>query len=230
MRSRFESIAIVALFSAALLVAASASAQTGARPPGPDLVVRSLANPAATVVPREALTASFVVTNMGKRSARQSLAAAYLSRDRSKGKGDLRLAPTSSVARLKPDRSARRNAAVVIPDATSAGPWFLIVCADDTSRVPETNERNNCRAATTPISVTKVPPPPPPAPPPPGPPPPPPGACHPVIRPSAFRLRRLTSTAVTFHTATSPCAMTYLNLTHIASTGTATGWAARPDR
>jgi CARDB/Bacterial Ig domain/Cadherin domain len=180
MSFRFARASALALLAAALLVAASASARTGASPPRPDLVVRSLTSAPATLAPRDALTAKFVIANAGKRAARASVAAAYLSRDKVKGKGDRRLTPASSVARLKPRKSARRSATLVIPPATAVGPWFVIVCADDTGRVREAKEKNNCRAATTPILVTKVPPPPPPpapqppAPPPPAPPPPPP--------------------------------------------------------
>jgi CARDB protein/cadherin domain-containing protein/cadherin-like protein len=178
MSLRFARASALALLAAALLVAASASARTGASPPRPDLVVRSLTSSPATLAPRDALTAKFVIANAGKRAARASVAAAYLSRDKVKGKGDRRLTPASSVARLKPRKSARRSATLVIPPATAVGPWFVIVCADDTGRVREAKEKNNCRAATTPILVTKVPPPPPPpapqppAPPPPAPPPP----------------------------------------------------------
>jgi hypothetical protein len=178
MSSRFARASVPALIAIALLVAASASAWTGASAPRPDLVVRSLTSSPQTVAPREALTVTFAVGNIGKRTARASVAAAYLSRDKTKGKGDGRLTPASSVARLKPRKSARRTATLVIPPETDIGPWFVIVCADDTGRVREAKEKNNCRAATTPTLVTKVPPPPPPpaphtAPPPPAPPPPP---------------------------------------------------------
>jgi hypothetical protein len=178
MSSRFARASVPALLALALLVAASAWARAGASAPRPDLVVRSLTSSPQTVAPRETLTVTFAVGNIGKRTARASVAAAYLSRDQTTGKGDLRLAPASSVARLKPHKSARRTATLVIPPATDIGPWFVIVCADDTGRVREAKEKNNCRAATTPTLVTKVPPPPPPpapqpqAPRPPAPPPP----------------------------------------------------------
>jgi CARDB len=167
MSSRSACASVIAVLATGLLVAASASARRGAVLPRPDLVVRSLVSSPSTVAPREPLTATFVVGNVGKWPARASVAAAYLSRDKTKGKGDTRLAPASSLARLKPRKSARRSATLVVPPATPVGPWFVIVCADDTRRVVEARETNNCRAATTPITVTKVPPPPPPPQPPP---------------------------------------------------------------
>jgi hypothetical protein len=178
-------VATLALLWVPLVVgSASAAAQKPAR--GPDLVVRSLSNPPSSLAPGVAFTTTFKVANGGVRNSPRSQARAYLSRDARQGKGDIRLAPPLSVVSLRPGKAVRRGGAVTIPVATTTGRWSLIVCSDNSRRIRETNERNNCRTASrrisvetaTPQSAAPPPPPPPsappPPPPPPGPPPPPP--------------------------------------------------------
>lgn len=163
MSSRLPHACGLVVLATTVVTAASASPRTAASTPRPDVVVTSLTGLPATATPREALPLTFVVTNAGKRTARASFAAVYLSRDRARGKGDPRLTPASSVGRLKPRKSARRSASLLVPAGTDVGPWFVVVCADDTGRVREAKERNNCRPSATPVVVTKVlePPPPP---------------------------------------------------------------------
>jgi hypothetical protein len=192
--SRFGCAAVLALSAALLLLVTSASAS--ARLVGPDLVVRSLASPPASITPGAALGSGFTVANRGTRRARASTARAYLSRDSRKGKGDLLLLRASSMPPLKRGKAARRSGTFTIPRSTTTGRWFLIVCSDDTRRVRETNERNNCRSSARPTSLpvnaappSPVPPPQPPPPSPPAPPPPPPPGEPPPIADQGYTLR-----------------------------------------
>jgi parallel beta-helix repeat protein len=151
-----DSALVVGLGALALLIV-SASARASA-PAAADLVVRSVSKPPASVAAGAVLTSRVTVTNGGTRPAGRSTAWAYLSRDLRKGRGDRRLAPAASVPLLKPGKSARRAVKVRVPRSTAAGQWYLIVCADDTRRISERNDRNNCRTSKRRIAV--VPPPP----------------------------------------------------------------------
>ena len=96
------------------------------------------------------------VRNKGLRRARRSRTAFYLSDDRIRGRGDLRLGGPLSrrgTVALRPRRSWRAAGGVGVPRSARPGAYHLIVCADVTRRVRELSERNNCRASATRVSV-----------------------------------------------------------------------------
>jgi hypothetical protein len=94
-----------------------------------------------------AFRSAFKVANTGTRVARRSTVRVYLSRDRRKSKGDVPLVPAKSVLGLRPGGRIGRTGLIRVPRAIAGGLWFLIVCADATGIVRETNERNNCRSS-----------------------------------------------------------------------------------
>lgn len=117
--------------------------------------MQSLSNQPASVAPGAVFTLRVTTVNGGTRRARRSTARAYLSRDSRRGNGDPRLVPAASVPLLKPGKSVRRAVKVTVPGSTAAGRWYLIVCADDTRRVRERNDRNNCRTSQRRMSVVR---------------------------------------------------------------------------
>ncbi len=78
----------------------------------------------------------------------------YLSADRKRSKGDVRLARPLRVRALRgKTRSAAVAANVKVPAGTKAGRLRVLACADDPGRLKERSERNNCRASQ-PLTVT----------------------------------------------------------------------------
>lgn len=139
-------------------LAVCAPAQAAGRP---DLAVSRLSAP-LSVEAGARLAANDVTRNRGAGAARASSTRHYLSRDRRKSGGDLRLGG-HRVKALRPGRSVRGKAGRLLPASTAAGTYYVLACADDLRRVRESNERNNCRARS--LTVTRpggsTPPPPP---------------------------------------------------------------------
>lgn len=52
-----------------------------------------------------------------------------------------------NVAALAPGASSSATTTVTLPSGLSSGSYFVIVCADATNTVPESNEANNCTAS-----------------------------------------------------------------------------------
>jgi hypothetical protein len=178
---RATRVAIPGLFALAL-VAGSAAAIEHKSVRRPDLVMWSLASPPEFLAPGASFTSRLTVANVGRARSARSSVRAYLSRDSRKGKGDVLLASASGVPTLKRGKAVSRRAVLRVPSATATGLWFLIACADDSRRIREKNERNNCRAAAKRTSLVQTvgASPPPPFPPPPAPPPSPPPSVAPT--------------------------------------------------
>jgi hypothetical protein len=80
----------------------------------------------------------------------------YLSADRKRGKGDVRV----GARRLPPIKRGKRRTIAVgarVPAGTAAGARYVIACADDPGRIRERSERNNCRAAKVAITAAADP-------------------------------------------------------------------------
>src|SRR4051794_13140402 len=140
-----------------VLIATGAVALMAAGPAGaasrPDLKVRAVSTPSVQEAPGSRLSAAATVRNDGKRRAAPSRLGFYLSADRRKGRGDFRLTPRPRVGSLRPRfrRSLRRT--LTVPAVVPAGNYVLLACADDTRRIRESRERNNCRAATRRLAI-----------------------------------------------------------------------------
>ena len=119
------------------------------------MTVLSVSNPPVSIARGTAFRSAFKVANIGTRVARRSTVRVYLSRDRRKSKGDVPLSPVRSVLGLRPGGRIGRTGLIRVPRAISGGRWFLIVCADATGIVRETNERNNCRGSARRIALTE---------------------------------------------------------------------------
>ncbi len=106
----------------------------------PDLVETAVA------VSRQGATVAVtdVTRNRGAATAARSTTAYYLA--------GVRLG-ARPVEPLRPGAASRGSVRLAVPKSIAPGPHRLLACADDSRRIAETNERNNCRAATQPVEV-----------------------------------------------------------------------------
>ncbi|WP_167735987.1 choice-of-anchor D domain-containing protein [Nocardioides sp. 503] len=142
------SVLLLALALTALVAPSRASAAGGR----PDLTIAKVSVP-SSVKAGTSTRISTTVKNTGSKAAGASVVSLSLSRDRKVG-GDTALAAAGKMTSLRPRKSLSRNISVAIPARTTAGSYYLVVCADAKKKVRERNERNNCRVGTKPIRVT----------------------------------------------------------------------------
>jgi hypothetical protein len=119
----------------------------------PDLTVSAVANPPQTARVGASIYVRDTVKNTGPAKAGASVTRYYLSLDAKKGAGDVRLTGTRSVEALLPQKSSAGRRDHTIPSSASPGIYFLLACADDTRKVAERNEGNNCRASSLKVAV-----------------------------------------------------------------------------
>ncbi len=123
-------------------------------PLGPDLIETCLNNQPATVRRDNRFTATDRVQNQGTTRAVRSTTRYYLSFDQERNAGDILLLGVRSIAGLNAGEGYSGNTRVRVPSSTALGLYYVIVCADDTLRVAELDELNNCRASATRVQIT----------------------------------------------------------------------------
>ena len=120
----------------------------------PDLVVTALSNPPPSAQRGTAFSVTDTTRNQGAGATLVNTRTRfYLSLDMTKGSGDKRLKGAHVVPPLAPGASHTKTRNETIPLGTNPGTYFLIACADDRTAVVESDEGNNCRVATTQITV-----------------------------------------------------------------------------
>lgn len=139
------------LIAAACTVLALPAAASAA--PRPDLQVRAVSSPSSQEAPGSRMSASATVRNAGDRTAPPSRVGFYLSRDRRKSSGDFLLRPRPRLRARGPRTRARLLRTFTVPTRITPGNYALIACADDTRRIRERRERNNCRSASRRIRI-----------------------------------------------------------------------------
>ena len=122
----------------------------------PDLAETAVVVKQRTVRAGAALRVTDTIRNRGGTTAPRSTTGYYISRDLTHGADDLRLGDRS-VGALRPGALAHGSRTVSIPRSAAPGSYRVLACADDRHRIRESDERNNCRAAPHPISVTAPP-------------------------------------------------------------------------
>jgi hypothetical protein len=113
-----------------------------------DLLVADVSAP-ATALRGAKITVTDVVLNQGNVPAPQSATRYYLATAPVRGTGDILLTGNRTVPLLPGGASSSGSKAVTIPLTTPVGSYSLIACADDTKKVAESDESNNCLAAAT---------------------------------------------------------------------------------
>jgi hypothetical protein len=115
----------------------------------PDLVTTEVSDPPAQAVAAGKFSIADTVINGGNVVALASTTRYYLSLDGVKSSGDVPLIGTRAVVSLVPGATSTGSRLVTVPLGTAAGTYFVLACADDRLKVGESDETNNCRAAST---------------------------------------------------------------------------------
>jgi subtilisin family serine protease len=121
----------------------------------PDLVESGVSVVPAAAAPGTKLTVSAAIQNLGPPGAGSSTTRFWLSSDTTKGVGDVLLSGTQAVAALLPAPPLISSIIVTVPTSTVPGTYYVLACADDTSKVTESQEANNCAAATSTTLIAK---------------------------------------------------------------------------
>ena len=93
--------------------------------------------------------------NVGTAGAGKSVTRYLLSLDGRRSARDVLLAGTRSVTALAAGATSTGSKTVRVPSSTPVGTYRLLACSDDTRRVSEGNERDNCRASTFAVRVKR---------------------------------------------------------------------------
>jgi len=112
----------------------------------PDLTATSaisvaLSSPGSTIV------VNSTVLNQGSANAGASVGGVYISSTATKG-SNAQLMGSFNVPALAPGGSFSASPTVTVPANVTAGNYYVVVCADYTSLVSESDETNNCGAST----------------------------------------------------------------------------------
>ena len=119
-------------------------------------LVASTSISAPTTTPGSVITVSSTVINQGTMSAGASVAGIYLSQT---GLKDFSAVAVGSfnVPALPGGSSFPAQTSVTIPLSIALGSYYVLTCADDTNLVVESNESNNCGAASTLLQIQSPP-------------------------------------------------------------------------
>jgi CARDB len=129
---------------ALLAVIPLAGARKG-KGPAPDLIVTKVSKPPATAVVGSKITVVVKLRNKGSVKAKKSRVALYLAKGKKHAKKDRRL-KRAKVKSLRAGKKGKAKLKVTLPGNAAPGTYRLIACADDTKKVRESKEKDNCRA------------------------------------------------------------------------------------
>ena len=144
------------MIAAALAVVGlpAAAAHAAAKP---DLVVASIgAAPQAPQLQGHAFGISETTRNRGTGGAGRTHTGFWLSKDRLRGAGDLRL-PPRAVPVLAAGGQSTATSRLTIPLNATPDLYYVIACADAAREAAESAEANNCRATASRLLVTPRP-------------------------------------------------------------------------
>jgi pimeloyl-ACP methyl ester carboxylesterase len=116
----------------------------------PDLAVAGLEASSPTVVRGKSFSASATIANLSSTSASATETRYYLS---SGGLQQTYPIGAEPITDLAGGASRTTIASLAIPQSVLPGTYYLLGCADGGSVLVESNEANNCRASTQPISI-----------------------------------------------------------------------------
>jgi uncharacterized repeat protein (TIGR03803 family) len=118
-----------------------------------DLVTTAVSDPPATALRGGKFTVSDTVRNQGTIPSAASYTRYYLSVDDVKGAGDVPLVGTRAVASLAAGASSPGGRVVTVASTTPVGTYRVLACADDTAKVPEQDNVNNCRGSVATVTI-----------------------------------------------------------------------------
>ena len=113
----------------------------------PDLIEADLSEPPAALAPGGNMMITDTAQNVGAVTATATATRHYLSLDGAKDGSDILLGGSRSVPILPPGATSSGSKSVTVPAATPLGTYRVLACADDSSKLAESNEGNNCRAS-----------------------------------------------------------------------------------
>lgn len=119
----------------------------------PDLAVTYIGNLPAGKKRGRSFIVKDTVMNTGGARAGRFVMRYYLSIDTIKGGNDILLKGNRIALKLKAGKNSIGKTTLTIPKKTPPDNYYLIACADDTNRVSESNETDNCTASQTTINV-----------------------------------------------------------------------------
>jgi glucose/arabinose dehydrogenase/subtilase family serine protease len=120
----------------------------------PDLVTTGVTNPPTEITPGGKFTVTDTVANAGSTTAAATTSRYYLSLNAAKDAGDALLSGSRAVVSLAPGVTSTGSKGVTVPATLALGTYYLLACADDTAKVSEASETNNCLASTGAVNVT----------------------------------------------------------------------------
>jgi hypothetical protein len=120
----------------------------------PDLVETAVSDPPAAAAPGDSFSVTNTVANQGNASAGPTTTRYYLSIDTKKTNIDPRLNGTREVPGLAAGDNSTDTITVTIPTSTASATYYVLACGDDLKKVAESNEKNNCRASATQVTVS----------------------------------------------------------------------------
>jgi subtilisin family serine protease len=121
----------------------------------PDLIEVELLGVPPAVSPSGTFPIFGTTQNNSVATAAGSISRFYLSVDAVKGSGDILMSGTRTVPLLAAGALFSATTTLTVPSSTPLGAYFLLVCSDDTVKVKESDELNNCLTSGTTLSVTR---------------------------------------------------------------------------
>jgi uncharacterized protein YkwD len=140
-------ICILIIFALAMVLPGAAAAAGS-----PDIAALSVTGPGSAVAGKS-VSLSMSLKNIGTASAGSFSVYFYLSKDTTVTSGDIYLG-RETVSSLRPGSQQKISFSGTIPAATTPGTYNFGAMADGSSRVAESNEKNNAVAAAGTVTVT----------------------------------------------------------------------------
>jgi len=120
----------------------------------PDLAQTAVSAPPATKQRGTSFPVTDTAQNIGAVASGPAATRYYLSVDATKSAGDTLLTGSRTLPALAAGASHTGSATLTIPATTAPNTYFLVACADGGNMLVETDEANNCRAASSTVTVT----------------------------------------------------------------------------
>jgi hypothetical protein len=124
----------------------------------PDLVVSAVSSPPSTLTPGASFSVTDTTANQGTLGAPATTTRYSLGTTTVKNASSTMLTGSRAVVALAAGGTSSGSASVTVPTTVAPGTYYLLACSDDLGVVAESNEANNCGAASvTPVAVTIAP-------------------------------------------------------------------------